>query len=193
MKILALSGSARALSFNTKLLRIAVNLLQENSADVTAICLRDYGLPIYDADLVARDGFPEAALSLRQMFLDHDGLLIASPEYNGSVTALLKNSLDWSSLPVKGQEGLAPFRGKPAALLAASPSPFGGVRSVGHLRGILSKMGMHVIADEVLIPAAGKAFTPEDTLIDPAAGNLLKALCERLIRESTLRAQYAHS
>jgi chromate reductase len=190
MKILAFSGSARALSFNTKLLRIAVKVIREIGATVTEIGLKDYGLPIYDSDLVARDGFPPTAFALRQVFLAHDGLLIASPEYNGSVTALLKNSLDWCSLPIMGQDGLAPFRGKPAGLLAASPSPFGGVRSLGHLRGILSKMGMHVIAEEVMVPVAAKAFTAEGALADAATVTLLATLCRRLIRESKLSVEH---
>jgi chromate reductase len=183
MKILALSGSARALSFNTRLLNVAVPMVEAEGAKVTAIGLRDFKLPIYDGDLETKEGLPESANALKALFCDNDGVVFASPEYNGSVTALLKNALDWCSRPSNGQDGLLAFRGKPAALLAASPSPFGGLRSIGHLRGILSKMGMHVLPDEILVPFAGKAFTPDGALIDASTQTLLRALCKKLVTE----------
>jgi chromate reductase len=121
-------------------------------------------MPIYDGDFEASDGIPAAALALRELLLSHQGFLVASPEYNGSVSALLKNSLDWCSRPAAGQDGLAPYRGKTVALLAASIGPFGGVRSLSHLRAIFSKMGSNVLADEVMVPTAQQAFTPEGAL-----------------------------
>jgi len=183
MKVLALSGSARALSLNTKLLKIAAATAEAVGAKITMVSLRDLGLPIYDADLEARDGTPVAVSTLRGLFAEHQGVMFASPEYNGSVTALLKNSLDWCSRPHEGKDGLLAFRGKPAVLLSASPSPFGGIRGVGHLRGILSKMGMHVLPDEIILPFAPKAFAADGALVDSTTQSLILSVCQKLVGE----------
>jgi chromate reductase len=161
-KILAVSGSARSDSFNRQLLAVMARIIQSTGVEVATVELREFPLPIYDGDLESRDGIPQNALTLRNLLLGSDGLLIACPEYNGSVPALLKNTIDWCSRPVAGQDGLAPFRGVYASIVAASIGPFGGVRAIGHLRSILSKMGALVLADELAVPAAGTAFSDGD-------------------------------
>lgn len=182
-RILAFAGSARAASFNRRLVSCAADAARQAGAEVTLVELRDYPMPIYDGDDEARDGIPAKALELRSLFAEHHGFLIASPEYNGSVTALLKNSLDWCSRPVEGSDGLAPFKGKTAALLGASLSPFGGIRSVTHLRGILGKMGCHVLADEVLVPSASTAFDAEGKLANGMAAQLVTQLASGLAQQ----------
>lgn len=180
-KILAFSGSTRKASLNVKLLNLAVAVAREHGAHVTYIDLREFPLPIYDGDLEAASGVPQNARSLRELMLAHDGLLIASPEYNGSVTALLKNTLDWCSRPAEGLGGLAPFRGKAVGLMAASLSPFGGLRGIIDLRGIMAKMGSVVLADDVAVPSAQNAFDADDQFVDPNLEKLVRQFAANLI------------
>jgi NAD(P)H-dependent FMN reductase len=175
-KILAVSGSTRRASFNTKLLNIVAASASKAGAEVTMVDLRDLPMPFYDGDLEAAEGVPANALKLRAMIAAHQGLLIVSPEYNGSVSAVIKNALDWCSRPTGGQEGLAPFRGKIACLASASVGIYGGVRGVGHMRIILSKMGVTVLPDEALVTFAGKAFAEDGSLVDPGTQKLVEAL-----------------
>jgi chromate reductase, NAD(P)H dehydrogenase (quinone) len=85
-------------------------------------------LPLFDQDLEAEQGMPENGKKLKQLFIDHDGLLIASPEYNSSITGVLKNAIDWVSRPGPGEPSLVAFRGKVATLLSASPGALGRLR-----------------------------------------------------------------
>lgn len=171
-KILAFAGSSRAGSFNKKLAAVAAGHGRTLGADVTLIDLRDFPMSIYDGDDEASSGLPAAATRFRALMKEHQALLIASPEHNGSVTALLKNVIDWASRTADGIDGLALFRGKTVGLVATSAGPFGGVRAVAHLRGILSKMGANVLADEVLVANAQAAFDE--------SGNLANALSDKL-------------
>ncbi|MDH3591896.1 MAG: NAD(P)H-dependent oxidoreductase, partial [Planctomycetota bacterium] len=133
-KILALSGSLRGDSFNRKLVAAAAAGARAAGAAVTEIDIREFPLPLYDGDLEARDGLPEHALRLKRLFAEHEGLLIASPEYNGSISGALKNLIDWVSRPAsKGEKPLASFDGKVAAIMAASPGGLGGLRGLVHV------------------------------------------------------------
>ncbi len=181
-KILAFAGSARTASLNRRLLDLAARHAREAGAEVTVVDLRDHPMPVYDGDAEAAHGLPEAALRLRTLLGAHQGLLVASPEHNGSVTALLKNTLDWCSRPAGSVDGLGLVRGKTVALLSASPSPYGGVRSVAHLRGIFSKMGATVLADEVLLAHAPAAFDAEGRLVDALADRLTRQLAVHLVQ-----------
>ncbi|QWW71329.1 NADPH-dependent FMN reductase [Rhizobium sp. WYJ-E13] len=157
-RVLAFSGSTRAGSWNSVLLGIAAEALRSQGVDVREINLRDYPFPIYDGDLESKDGVPSQVLSLRRIIKEHDGLLFACPEYNGSVTPLLKNTLDWCSRPGDGMAPLEPFRLKPSLIVGTSIGPFGGIRAIGHLRAILSKMGATVFPEDLAIPNAQRAF-----------------------------------
>lgn len=114
VKVLVFAGSARRDSLNKKLARIAARHAREAGGDATFVDLDDYPIPLYHGDLEAAEGLPANARKLREIFLAHDALLIASPENNSSVTALLKNTLDWLSRSIgdgKGaNSGLAPYR-----------------------------------------------------------------------------------
>jgi chromate reductase len=180
-RILAFAGSARKLSFNRMLVAIAADQARAAGADVTLVDLKDFPMPIYDGDEEAISGVPAKALELRALIAASHGLLVATPEYNGSVTALLKNTLDWCSRPTGGQDGLAPFRGKTAVLLSASVSPFGGMRSAAHLRAIFSKMGVNVLADEVLVPLAPTSFSADGKLTHELANKLTAQLASNLV------------
>lgn len=124
-RILVFAGSARAQSLNKRLARVAAAAAEQAGAEVTLIDLDDYPLPVYHGDLEAREGVPGKARRLRELFVAHQGLLIASPENNASVPALLKKALDWMSRPDQGQNGLVPYDGKVAAPFAASPGALG--------------------------------------------------------------------
>jgi chromate reductase len=170
--ILAFSGSSRKGSWNSRLLKVVCQHAESAGAGVTTVDLRDLRLPIYDGDIEAESGIPRQAIEFRKLIHGHRSTLIACPEYNGSVSPLLKNTLDWCSRPVDGQDGLAPFRGKHIAVVSASLGPFGGLRALGHLRGILSKMGAIVLADELSIPSAHQAFSDSGALVHEGMGGL---------------------
>lgn len=150
--LLAFSGSEREGSVNRALLDVAVNEAIAQGAIVEYIDLRALELPLYDADLEER-AFPAAAAELRDALAGHDGFIIASPEYNGSIAPLLKNAIDWASRPAPTTLG-DPFARKAAILLSASPSPFGGIRSLIHLRAVLSKLGTIAVPQEIAVPHA---------------------------------------
>jgi NAD(P)H-dependent FMN reductase len=166
-KILAFAGSTRAESFNKKLVRLAADGARSAGAEVTLIDLRDLPLPLYDGDLEARDGLPANARQLKELMLAHQGLLLACPEYNSSITAVLKNAIDWASRPLPGEAPLACFTGKVAALLSASPGALGGLRGLVHVRAILGNIQVLVLPEQIAIPRAFEAFTPEGKLKDP--------------------------
>lgn len=168
-KILAFAGSTRTDSFNKKLLSIAAAGARAAAADVTVIDLKDYPLPIYDGDLEAADGLPDTARKLKDIFLAHQGLLIASPEYNSSVSAVLKNAIDWVSRPVQGEKPLECFTGKVASIMAASPGGLGGLRGLVALRSILGNIGVIVLPEQLAVSKAHEAFDAGGALKDPKA------------------------
>lgn len=178
-KILALAGSTRTASFNKQLVRFAAEAARAAGAEVTVVDLRDYPLPLFDGDLEDHEGLPENAKKLKALFREHDGLLIASPEYNSSITAVLKNTLDWVSRGETDDEpALVAYRGKAAALLSSSPGALGGLRGLVHLRAILGNIGVIVLPDQAAVPKAHEAFD---------AGGRLKD--ERTVRQVTGVAQ----
>ncbi|MBM3262781.1 MAG: NAD(P)H-dependent oxidoreductase [candidate division Zixibacteria bacterium] len=164
--ILAFSGSLREESYNAKLVRIAAEGARAAGANVTIIRLRDYPMPLYDADVEAHDGLPETVLRFKNLMLAHQGLLIAAPEYNSSITAALKNAIDWASRPRPGEAALACFDGKVAALMSASPGALGGLRGLVHVRAILGNIRVLVLPDQVAVPGADTAFEEDATLKD---------------------------
>lgn len=181
-KILAFAGSTRTGSFNRQALDHAVAGARAAGAEVTLIDLRDYGMPLYDGDLEASQGLPEAALRLKELFKSHQGLLLACPEYNSSITPLLKNTLDWVSREHEGESGLVPYEGKLAALVAASAGNLGGLRGLRHVREILTTLQVLVIPKQMGLAQADKE------LADPASPRLKgladtgKALAEAIRR-----------
>jgi len=165
-RILAFSGSARRDSFNQKLVHEAAQGAEQVGAEVTIVNLGDYPLPIMDEDLEREQGTPENAAKLKALFLAHDGLLIAAPEYNSSITPLLKNAIDWVSRPAEGEEPLAAYQGKTAALMSVSPGGLGGLRGLTHLRSILGNIGVLVLPGQIAISQAHEAFDAAGILKD---------------------------
>ena len=166
-RILAVAGSLHRESFNKKLAAIAVSGARKAGAEVTFINLEDLPLPLFDQDLEAEQGMPENGARLKKLFIDHDGLLIAAPEYNSSITAVLKNAIDWVSRPAPGEPPLVAFKGKAATLMSASPGALGGLRGLVQVRSILGNIGVIVLPDQVAVARAPEAFQPDGSLADP--------------------------
>ena len=166
-RILAFAGSTRRESFNKKLVQNAAKGAREAGAEVTLIDLKDFPLPLFDQDLEAEQGMPENGKQLKKLFIDHDGLLIASPEYNSSFPAVLKNAIDWVSRPAPGEPSLVAFRGKVATLMSASPGALGGQRGLVHVRSIFGNLGVIVLPDQIALAKAHEAFQPDGSLVDP--------------------------
>ena len=180
-KITAFAGSTRAGSFNRQLLAIAADAARVAGAEVTVVELRELALPLFDQDLEAVSGLPEGARKFKALLRASDGFLIASPEYNSSVTAVLKNAIDWASRAESDDEPpLAAFRGKSAALFAASPGALGGLRGLVHLRSILGNIGGLVLPDQVCIPVAHEAFDGAGKLKDERKTRQVAVLAKAL-------------
>ena len=180
VKILAFAGSTRRESFNKRLMRIAAAGAREAGAEVTLLDLADLPLPLYDADLEAAEGAPENARRLKELMIGHDGFLIASPEYNSSISGVLKNAIDWTSRREPGEERLVAFAGKAAALMSASTGGMGGLRGLVHVRAILGNLGVLVLPQQKAVPRAHQAFTDDGLLADPKMHSAVTALGARL-------------
>ena len=187
-KILAFAGSIRRDSWNRKLIRSAVDAARAAGGEVTLIELADYPLPLMDEDLETRDGLPGNAQRLKALFKAHDALLIASPEYNTSIPPLLKNTLDWVSREWQGESGLVPYRNKVAAILAASPGQFGGIRMLPHLRQVLYALGVLVLPGQFSLPHAGDAFDAENGMLK-SPGRLHDLIAELIRTARALQAE----
>ena len=181
-KILVFAGSVRTGSFNARLAALAAKELALAGCDVTRISLEDYPLPLYDADDESKNGVPVNAASLKTMMAAHQGVFIASPEYNASVTPLLKNTIDWvSRVRERGEAPLAVFKHRVFALGGASDSPYGALRSLMTLRQILELgCGALVLPEQVTVFHASEAFDEMDNLKDERPAAALKRLAQRL-------------
>lgn len=187
VKILVISGSARSDSVNLKLGRVACRIGDELGATCELIDPREHELPIYDGDLEEKEGLPAAAIELKKAFEAADGLLFCSPEYNSSITPLLKNLIDWISRPARDDEApLAAYRGKVAGLVAASPGGLGGMRGLVHLRSILGNIGVHVIPAQYALGGAYGKFDDSGELTDEGAVEKLTDVVRQLV-ETTRR------
>lgn len=167
-KILAFAGSLREASFNDKLVRIASAAARKAGAEVTYIRLRDYPMPLFDQEIEDASGVPETAQKLKALMIDHDGFLIACPEYNSSITGVLKNAVDWASRKEESDPpgSLHAFRGKVVTLMSASPGSLGGLRGLVHVRSIFGNLGSIVLPDQVAVSSADSAFNDDGSLKD---------------------------
>lgn len=183
-KILVFAGSIRSGSMNARLAALATKEFALAGADVTRISLLDFPMPLYDGDLESRSGPPESAISLKKMMMLHQGVFIASPEYNASITPLLKNALDWVSRVRDGREPpLAAYKDRAFALGGASNGRYGAMRSILALRQVLELgCGALVIPDQIAIARAGDAFDDMDNLKDEGSAQRLKGVVRSLIR-----------
>lgn len=183
-KLLIFAGSTRTQSFNRRLARAAAHVATGLGAEVTLLELGALDIPLYNADLEAR-GTPTDVIRLKQLMLDHPGWVICSPEYNGSYTALLKNTLDWASSPVKGDpewsQGLRCFTGKVVGLLSASPGALGGLRSLGNLAPLLRNLQCWVAPQQFALGQAGNAFDADGQLIEEKHRQNVQTVVEQVL------------
>ncbi|MFZ1814841.1 MAG: NAD(P)H-dependent oxidoreductase [Rhizobiaceae bacterium] len=189
-KILVLPGSNRSGSHNARLAGTVAAELARHDCAVTRITLKDYPLPIYDADLERDKGVPENAGRLARLFHEHDGIVLVSPEYNTSLTPLMKNTLDWISVTSSDSRGkLSPYKGKVFALASASPGKYGGIRALNHLRAVLVNMGSLILTEQVAVSNAETAFDENDRLIDKRTQSLLEDMTKALVETCSLLAR----
>jgi NAD(P)H-dependent FMN reductase len=184
MKTLVFAGSTRAHSFNRQLAHNAAAMARAAGAEVTHIELADFDIPLYNADLEAR-GTPADVLRLKEIMDSHPAWIVCSPEYNGSYTGLLKNTLDWASSPVKGHtvwmDGNRPFGGKVVGLLSASPGALGGLGSLTHLTPLLTALQCWVCPTRFALGHAGEAFDEQGHLTSDAARSRVQAVVDQTL------------
>ena len=174
-KIIALAGSNRKTSINMNALKFVVAGASAAGAEVTLLSLADYPLPLYDGDWHAEHGVPAALLALHPQLVAADALLVASPEYNASITPLLKNTIDWLSQSVNGAAGNAAFAGKVVGLIGASPGGLGGIRALPHVASIFSNLGA-IVLPVVAVPFANKLGLVDGEVLNERSADSLRAL-----------------
>ncbi len=183
-KLLVFAGSTRKASFNRQLARVAANLARVAGVNVTLLELSDLQVPMYNADLEA-DGTPADVMMLKQLMFDHPSWLVCSPEYNGSITALLKNTIDWASSPVKTdpvwKDGARAFKGKVVGMLSASPGALGGIRSQSHLAPLLFNLQCWVAPAAFALGHAGDAFDADGHLVNPLHVKSVQAVVDQVL------------
>ncbi|MBS1795606.1 MAG: NAD(P)H-dependent oxidoreductase [Acidobacteria bacterium] len=180
-KILAFAGSLREHAYTKRVVKVAAAGAEKAGARVDFIDLRDFPMPIYDADLQAA-GFDENALKFQRLLSEYKGFLICSPEYNGSLSGALKNALDWASRASDEFKMGEVFGGKVVAIMTASPGGFGGIRCLGHLRSILSVLGMNVLPSEIAVGKVGEMFDGDGAeMTDERMRHLLENLGAALV------------
>lgn len=161
-RILAFAGSTRKESYNKQLINIAAAGVREAGGDVTVIDLREFPLPLYDGDLEKAEGVPVHAQTLKKLFKEHHALILASPEYNSSISGVLKNAIDWVSRPFGNEKPMEPFANKLALLFSASPGAMGGMRGLVHLRSILGNMKVLVLPEQLAVSNAEEGLKSEE-------------------------------
>jgi len=175
-RILAFAGSTRRASCNKKLIRGAVSGAETAGAAVTLVDLADFPMPLYDGDLEAEKGIPEKGREFKQLLREHHGFLLSCPEYNSSISAVLKNTIDWASRQENDEKPLECFRGKVVSLMSASPGGLGGLRGLVHVRAILGNIGCIVLPNQVAVSSAQEAFDADGVLMDDGRRKQVEAL-----------------
>ena len=187
-KLLVFAGSTRTQSYNRQLAKAAADLARAAGASVTLLELGDLDIPLYNADLEAQ-GTPPDVMKLKEVLDEHPAWIICSPEYNGSYTALLKNTIDWASSPVKGnpdwQDGGKSFRGKVVGMLSASPGALGGLRSQSHLAPLLINAESWLAPKAFALGSAGSAFDDSGALIQQAHRDRVRAVVDQVLWASS--------
>lgn len=183
-KLLIFAGSTRLNSFNRKLAGVAAGMARASGAEVTHLELSGFNIPMYNADLEAQ-GTPPDVMRLKQLMHEHPAWIICSPEYNGSYTALLKNTIDWASSPVKSdpawQDGFKSFSGKVVGVLSASPGALGGLRSQSHLVPLLLNAQCWVVPKAFALGHAGDAFDAQGQLVNDAHRHGVQAVIDQVL------------
>ena len=182
IRVAIISGSLREGSYNTSLVRFVGQYISSgNAVEIDEISLAQLDLPMFSEDLESSH-FPESALELKKRLIAANAFLIASPEYNGSLSGALKNAIDWASRPRPNEAQLACFKGKVCGLLAASPGAIGGLRGIRHVRQILTQIQMHVVPQEFALGKAHEAFDDSGNLKEETAAVLSKSVGDSVVK-----------
>lgn len=179
--ILGFSGSSRRGSINKQLLHYLVKRIRVLGGEATVVDLADFDVPLYNGDLEEADGIPPDARRFYRLLKEHRGFLIACPEYNRSITPLLKNTIDWASRPRPGDRPLEAFDGKVAGLCAASPGVLGGLRGLFHVTEILQNIGTSVLPKQVAVGRFEDAFDDSGQLADERIRGMADGMCRDLL------------
>lgn len=183
-QLLVFAGSTRQQSLNRRLARAAADIAHSTGAETTLLELSDFDIPLYNADLESQ-GTPADVVRLKEILQAHAGWIVCSPEYNGSYTALLKNTIDWASSPVAGHpvwsDGTLPFRGKVVGMLSASPGGLGGLRSQSHLAPLLLNLECWLAPQAFALGHAGSAFDEAGALVDAAHHGRVRNVVEQVL------------
>lgn len=185
IKILAFAGSGRKDSVNKKVVAVAAQGAREAGAEVTIVNLEDFDMPIFTEDLEAEHGMNKGGQAFKELLMSHDGFLISSPEYNSSYSGLFKNAIDWASRQTGDEKPMAAYRGKVAAIMAASPGALGGMRVLVVLRMLLENLGTMVLPTQKSISAAFDKFDAQGNITDEKAEKALKNLGKNLVETLT--------
>lgn len=165
--LVAFSGSIRQGSYNSAILKAAVNAARDTGAEVDLLDLRDFELPLFNQDLESEGGLPDAARQLKARFIKTDGFILASPEYNSAFSALMKNTIDWCSRAESDDEPpLSAYAGKSALLLSASPGALGGLRGLYSLRTLLQNIQVTVYPEMLAVRSAHQVIGADGSLTD---------------------------
>lgn len=183
-KIIIIPGSSREGSVNRKLAQAIARKLEIMGADTTQVNLADYPMPLYDGDLEEAEGTPQGAKNLAAAIDAHHGVVLVNPEYNASLTPLMKNTLDWLSRDV----GAKPYQNRVFALASCSPGGLGGIRGLSHVRDVLVNVGAEMITPQLAVGQAGSAFTDDGDLTDERTQSILQTVCETLIERANRHA-----
>jgi NAD(P)H-dependent FMN reductase len=178
IKILGISGSLRRQSYNTALLRNAQALL-DPGVQLSIATLA--GIPLYDADLEKREGIPPAVSELKKQILAHDGLLLATPEYNNGIPGVFKNAIDWLSRPPS--DIVAVFRDRPTAVIGASPGGFGTILAQTSWLPVLRTLGVRQwFGAKLMVAKAGQVFDDEGELQDEETRQRLAGFLQGFVK-----------
>ena len=184
MKFLVFAGSTRTQSFNRRLAAVAAHMARDAGAEVTLLELADFDIPLYNADLETA-GTPADVIRLKEVLDAHPAWVICSPEYNGSYTGLLKNTIDWASSPVSGHaewsDGTRPFAGKVVGMLSASNGALGGLRSQSHLAPLLLNLECWLAPRHFALPRAASAFDAQGQLVDASQAAHVRGVVEQVL------------
>lgn len=184
IRILAFAGSARKDSYNKVIVKIAAQGATEAGAKVTLVDLADFPMPLMNEDLEQQSGIPDKAQKFKQLLMEHDALLIASPEHNSAYSALLKNTIDWASRRSEGEKPLEAFSGKVAGIMAASPGALGGLRGLAALRMLLENIGVMVLPNQKAVSKVSALLNEQGVIDDEQTIASLKRIGKELVEIS---------
>lgn len=180
IRIGIMCGSLKKSSMNRKLAQfVGRQLVKEGGVEIDEIDLAALDLPLLSEDI---DGLPDSVSRLKDQLIACDALIVASPEYNGSMSGALKNAIDWASIGRDGDEPLACFKGKVCGLLSSSPGAIGGLQGLVHVRQTLTRLQMLVVPAQYALGGGHEAFNDNGDMKDEAKADMAVAVGREMIR-----------